>query len=97
MEDIIKKLIASQFTGTFICHLINLADCVKQAPKTFETGHFRVHSLAHGIFSSPRANKRIETFYQFNKNLMTLNANFYGWLVKVISSKSINFFCYHIF
>ena len=35
--------------------------------------------------------------YINSKKRNTPNVNFYGWLVKVISSKSIIFFCYHIF
>ena len=30
---------AFQLTRTFMCYMLNLTDCVKQAPKTFETAH----------------------------------------------------------
>ena len=56
-----------------------------------------VHSLAHGAFSSPKTGQSNSNFLSSYKNLITLHVNFYGWLVKVIISKSMNFFCYHIF
>ena len=34
--------------------------------------------------------------YIYLKHLITINDHTYRWLVKVMSSKSINFFCYHI-
>ena len=40
MEDAIKQLKALQLTRTFMCHLLNLDDCVKQTSKTFEISHF---------------------------------------------------------
>ena len=63
MENNIKKLKAFQHTRTFICDLFNLANCVKQALKTFEVAHFWVNSLAHGAFSSFKPDKRIRTLY----------------------------------
>ena len=40
MEDAIKKLKAFQLTKTFMFHLLNLADCVKHTPNTFQIAHF---------------------------------------------------------
>ena len=40
MEDAIKKLKAFQLSRTFMSHLLNLIDCVKQVPKTFEIARF---------------------------------------------------------
>lgn len=52
--------------------------------------------LVHGVLSSPKADIRIETLYQLKK-LNDISCNFYGLVVKVISSKRIIFFCYHLF
>ena len=97
MEDALKQLKALQLTRTFICHLLNLTDCVKQMSKTFEITHLLVHSLAHGGFSSPKASKTTGILYQLKNTLIILNINLYGWLVKIMSSKSVYFFCDHIF
>ena len=59
-----------------MCYLLKLADSVKQVPKTFDIAHFGVHA-AHDVFSSPKEDKRIGTLYQFKKNLITPNVNFY--------------------
>ena len=40
MEDAMKQLKALSLTGTFMCHLLNLGDCVKQTSKKFEITHF---------------------------------------------------------
>ena len=40
MEDAIKQLKALSLIRTFMCHLLNLAGCVKQLSKTFEITHF---------------------------------------------------------
>ena len=71
-KKIETKQKAFQLTRTFMCYMLNLTDCVKQASKTFETAHIWVHSLAHDAFSSPKANKRIETFYKFKKTRQNL-------------------------
>ena len=68
MEDAIRQLKALQLTRIFMCHLLNLADGVKQTLKTFETNKFCVHSLAQSTFSSPKADRTIETLHQF-KNI----------------------------
>ena len=39
MEDTIKQLKALQLRKTFICHLLNLTDYVKQTLKTLEITH----------------------------------------------------------
>ena len=41
------------------------SDCVNQVPKMFETVNFWAHSLAHGAFSGPTADKRLGNLYQF--------------------------------
>ena len=63
MEDPIKK--TESISTCKNIHLLNLADCVKQTPKKFEIAHFWVHSLANDAFSSPKADRRIETLHQF--------------------------------
>ena len=39
MENSIKKFKAFQLTRTFMCDLLNLADCIKKVPKMFEIAH----------------------------------------------------------
>ena len=51
MEDAIKQLKALSLIRTFMCHLLNLAGCVKQLSKSFEITHFCVHSLIHCAFT----------------------------------------------
>ena len=46
-------------------NLLNLVECVKPTSKTFGIAHFGVHSLVHCAFSSPKAEKKIGTLYQF--------------------------------
>ena len=65
MEDALKHINAGQFTRNVMHHLLNLADCVKKTSRTFEVSHFRVHSLAYGALSSPKADKTIGTLYHF--------------------------------
>ena len=67
MKGAVKKLKAFQLTRTFMFHLLNMTDCVKQTPETFEIAHFWVKSWTHGTFSSRKANKRIETLKHFAK------------------------------
>ena len=40
MVDAIKKPKASELARTFVCHLLNLSNCVKQQPKTCKIAHF---------------------------------------------------------
>ena len=60
MLDTIKQLKALQLTRIFMCNLLNLADCVKETPKTFEITHFLFHSLAYGAFSGPKQTRQLE-------------------------------------
>ena len=40
MKGAVKKLKAFQLTTTFMFHLLNMTDCVKQTPETSEIAHF---------------------------------------------------------
>ena len=62
MEDVIKNW--KHFNlQEHMCHLLNLTERVKQAPKTFETDYFRAHSIAYSTFSNTEADNRIGTLY----------------------------------
>ena len=40
MEDALKQLKALQLTRTFMCYLLNMADCLQQTRKTFGITQF---------------------------------------------------------
>ena len=87
----------------FLAHIFPHSDWIRRdteylsvfSPKTEKDGPEKtvhaVHSLAHGTFSSPKTGQGNWNVLSSYKNLITLHVNFYGWLVKVIISKSMKY------